>query len=147
MTSVAYAKVVNIVGNYIYVSCEQKEACGQCSRKESCGGNKLGSIFTTKKIHEFRFQVNDISSYRVGDTIKLEISDGLLIFFTLLLYILPLFLGVISVLFLSRIVQSELLLFLSFLFFIIVSLFIIKFILNRNSFKTVHISNTIQNNI
>lgn len=81
------AVVIQLRGQEALVESMQGGGCGQCSSAGGCGSGKLSQMFCNKPR---QFVVNNAVCAAVGDEVKIELPEGVLLRSVLLLYMLPL---------------------------------------------------------
>ena len=88
------------------VKCQSQSACGQCSAKNSCGGNSLSEL--NGKRGEHIFTVESLMPLRVGQTVEIGLEEKSMLLSALLMYIVPLLTLLIATMLSDSISQNEL---------------------------------------
>lgn len=82
------AVVVDYQNGVATVKCQSKSACGQCAAKYSCGTAALAEL--NGEHGEHIFTVATITPVSIGQTVEVGLEERLLLFSTLLVYVVPL---------------------------------------------------------
>lgn len=101
MTQICEAKIVGMEQDVIKVETCRREACGVCKSKESCSAGAVVNAMSGKK-QEFLIPRNNLSfePYE-GMSVLLEIDGKNVVFSAAIVYLVPLFSGVVALIFLA----------------------------------------------
>lgn len=90
MNTVAYVKEVN--GKYAIVETERKSACDGCHKNENGEGCAMCKVFGGSTKIEAKAR-NTVGA-KIGDKVEIDSSSARMLFYALLVFILPLVFGV-----------------------------------------------------
>ena len=101
-------RVIALERGAVWVETVRKSTCGSCSAKPGCGHSVLAEL--TSKAGVIR--VRDTASVRadtlsVGQQVEIAIPEAVILRGSLMVYLLPLVLGLMGALFLSNVVQAS----------------------------------------
>lgn len=88
------------------VQCSSKSACGGCVAKESCGTKSLSSLAGEKWAPQFELKVNE--PLVVGEQIQIGLAERTLLHSVFWIYVVPLFVLILSVVGFSQLFTNEL---------------------------------------
>lgn len=80
-------KVTAIEGDSIQISTELKSGCSGCVQRNNCGAGILSRAFPNRR---GQFNITSSESFKVGQTLELELAESALTRYALALYVLPL---------------------------------------------------------
>lgn len=87
------ARVVSVAPGLAWVETSRRSACGGCSASRGCGTSVVSQLFATR---QNRFQVSDPIGVEVNDQVVIGIAESTLTQASLLAYLLPLVLLILS---------------------------------------------------
>jgi sigma-E factor negative regulatory protein RseC len=89
-------KVTLIKDGFAYVETAKASACGSCASKSSCGSFNFFSANQQKKSPELGLRVKNTLNLKAGDSAVLTLSSEKLLLGTLLLYLFPIIILLVS---------------------------------------------------
>lgn len=131
------AIVVAIEGEQALLQTQRRSSCQSCSVKQGCGTSVLAKVVGTRSS---QISVNNTLQAQVGDEVLLGIQEHALVSGSLLVYALPLVLLLVFALLGEAVAQwlgwqQELLVILSAALGFLLSIFIIRFGLDKTALK------------
>lgn len=100
------AVVIGYESGMAKVKCQSKSACGQCAAKSQCGTAALNGL--NGQHHEHIFTVETLTPVHIGQIIEIGIEERSLLRSILFVYLIPLFMLILSTLLSSLWFSQEL---------------------------------------
>jgi sigma-E factor negative regulatory protein RseC len=85
--------VVAVEGNHVWVETQVKTTCAGCKASDACPTSTIAKAFTPKANHVF---LEVPCKLAIGQQVKIGISEKALLWASLMVYILPLLLMIVS---------------------------------------------------
>lgn len=100
-------RVVATSDNELWVQTIRKSACSQCSSRKGCGQALLAQIGREPGYIKVGLRGRAISKYPVGSFVSIGIEEHVLVKSTLLIYLLPLLLMMVGIVFAAQLFTSD----------------------------------------
>ena len=85
--------VVAVEGDHVWLETQVKTTCGSCKASESCPTSTVAKAFSPKAEHIYLQVPCELS---IGQQVKIGISESALLYASLMVYVIPLLLMILS---------------------------------------------------
>ncbi|GAB1265070.1 SoxR reducing system RseC family protein [Aurantivibrio infirmus] len=89
-------RIVAIDTDWVWVETISQSSCGSCSAQKGCGQSLLAKWASKNSYIKVLLNGRDSSSFKVNDSVSIAIPENVVVFASLLLYLLPIVLMLVG---------------------------------------------------